>query len=240
MTKPCCNKHFFVSTNTWLSQQNTAFVATKVCLSWKNFCCDKHVILVAAPVNDSESVTQSWDISMPAVLLRHGTGWVGVDNRLINTDNLDKLGCYTYRLACIISPTLWFLSCWCFPQLSRSFLAWPRCAHNNRNNNGYLKCLTCSGPKRYTFFKSINVRIFRVQYIQHKRTHTHTHTHTHRYSCISGQWDWRKVFLRRERFSRKIWKNSNLKTLFYKDNSLGSVKNLSTILPTSPCWVIDE
>ena len=33
-----------------------------------------HVILVAAPVNDSESVTQSSDTSMPAVLLRHGTG----------------------------------------------------------------------------------------------------------------------------------------------------------------------
>ena len=136
------------------------FVTTKhIC------CCHKsmlvkfellwqtHVILEAAPVNDSEteSVTQSWDISMPAVLLRHGTGWVGVDNRPINTDNLDKLGCY--RLACIISATLWFLSCSCFPQLSRSFVAWPWCAHNNTNNNGYLKCVTCSGPKRYTFFK---------------------------------------------------------------------------------------
>ena len=73
--KICHNKHTFVetkdmicrrkltfvttNTNTCALQQNMSFVATKICSSQQNFCCDKlafvttKMILVAAPANDN-------------------------------------------------------------------------------------------------------------------------------------------------------------------------------------------
>ena len=44
----CCDKHVFVVTNTWLSWQNTSFVAKKVCLSQQNyFCSDKKLLFLS-------------------------------------------------------------------------------------------------------------------------------------------------------------------------------------------------
>ena len=98
------------------------------------------------------------------------------------------------------------------------------------NNNEYLECLTCTGPKHLHILCKYILSKFNA-YNKNAHTHTHTHTHTHRlaHACMrartharthththththtsriagqSGQWDWReKVFKKRKVFKEDL------------------------------------
>ena len=50
----------------------------------------------------------------------------------------------------------------------------------NNNNNEYLECLTCTGPKRlHVLYKYILSKFNAYNMNAHTHTHTHTHTRTH-------------------------------------------------------------
>ena len=53
---------------------------------------------------------------------------------------------------------------------------------SNNNNNGYLKHLTCTGPKHIHIFYMYSLSKFNTYNMK-----THTHTHTHTQSHISGR-----------------------------------------------------
>ena len=42
----CRDKLTFIAINMFVLRQNTSFVATKVCSSWQNFYCDKHMFVM--------------------------------------------------------------------------------------------------------------------------------------------------------------------------------------------------
>ena len=58
------------------------------------------------------------------------------------------------------------------------------------DNNGYLGCLTHTGPSAYTF---LNVHVFKIQCIQHMHTclnacmHTPHHIYTHTQTQVAAR-----------------------------------------------------